>query len=153
MPSDWQKLRALSSRERWLLLQAIVLLPVIMLAQRCFGLRPIRAALRRFVRAESTVKRDEKPTLSRDTITRLVQVAANRGIGRPTCLHQSLVLWMLLRRYGFNAELWFGVRREMGTLEAHAWIEHQGNVLNDIDDVGARFASFPVAILPDSCKF
>jgi hypothetical protein len=57
-----------------------------------------------------------------------------------TCLRRSLVLWALLARAGEPAELRVGFRRERGAFEAHAWVEHQGRVLNDAPDVRKRYA-------------
>ena len=93
---------------------------------------------------------DERRTdLDRARATaRLVQAAARYGLFRPTCLPQSLVLWWLLRRQGLAGELRIGVRPEPSRLEAHAWVEFQGQPLNDGADVARRFAPFPREIIP-----
>jgi hypothetical protein len=50
---------------------------------------------------------------------------------------------MLLRRRGIASALRIGVRKgQTGSLEAHAWIECCGQVLNDRTDVHERFAAF-----------
>lgn len=75
-------------------------------------------------------------------IARLVAIAANHGLYRATCLRQSLALWWLLRRRGVAAELRLGVRKDQGELQAHAWIEHNGQALNDTQGVTASYAAF-----------
>lgn len=45
---------------------------------------------------------------------------------RYTCLHRSLVLFHLLRRAGRPVGLHIGVRKNDGTLQAHAWLVHDG---------------------------
>jgi hypothetical protein len=45
-------------------------------------------------------------------------------------------------------ELRIGVRKSAGALEAHAWVEYQGLVLNDRDDVCQRFAAFARPLVP-----
>jgi Transglutaminase-like superfamily len=52
-----------------------------------------------------------------------------------------VLLWLLNRR-GIPARLRIGVRKEEGELEAHAWIESGGVVLNDTADVSERYRPF-----------
>ena len=80
----------------------------------------------------------------------MVRAAAREGLGRPNCLSRSLVLWWLLARQGFPAELRIGARKKDGALEAHAWVELAGRVLGEDDDPHAQFAAFeqPVAAVP-----
>jgi hypothetical protein len=56
------------------------------------------------------------------------------------CLSQSLALAGWLTRRGINAELQIGVQSVGGTFAAHAWVEHNGGVINDEADIAARFA-------------
>ncbi len=83
---------------------------------------------------------------------KMVTVAAQRGPFRASCLPQSLVLWWLLRRQGIDNELRFGVRKNPDRLEAHAWVELQGTVLNERGDVNRRFIPFQRAIVPVEVK-
>jgi len=55
------------------------------------------------------------------------------------CLSQSLALARLLRRRGVTPTLRLGVRLAGPTFDAHAWVEHNGRVLNDTQDVHTRF--------------
>lgn len=58
--------------------------------------------------------------------------AASRNTGlRHTCLHRSLALWWLMRRRGVDVTLKIGARRCTDGLEAHAWVEHAGVIVND----------------------
>lgn len=50
-------------------------------------------------------------------------------------------MW-LLRRRRVSADLRLGAQLRDGGFAAHAWVEHDGTVLNDRPDVGGRFASF-----------
>jgi len=73
-------------------------------------------------------------------VAQLLRASGNAGLHPRNCLRESLVLWFLLRRKGFQPNLRLGVRREeAGDLEAHAWVELAGEVLNDDPDVGQRF--------------
>lgn len=140
----WQ----LSGADRWLLVQAFLALPLVALGLRFFGLRRLQARLQEGLTMPLPAD-DRRTDLDRARATaRLVQVAVRHGLFRPTCLPQSLVLWWLLRRQGIAGELHIGVRPEPNRLEAHAWVEFQGLVLNDSEDVARRFAPFPREIGP-----
>ena len=47
-----------------------------------------------------------------------------------SCLFKSIVLFKLLKRNGQNPVLHIGVKK-VGELEAHAWIEFEGKMLDD----------------------
>jgi hypothetical protein len=55
------------------------------------------------------------------------------------CLQRSLVLAWLLRREGISGQLRIGVRVSEAKLVAHAWIEVQGQPVNDSADYVATF--------------
>lgn len=69
-----------------------------------------------------------------------VGVAAWVARPRPTCLTRSLVLWSLLRDAGIPVRMRLGARlsRE-DLLEAHAWVEVEGEPVAEPMDVEARF--------------
>ena len=60
------------------------------------------------------------------------------------CLLESLALWYLLRRNGHDADLVLGARTLLGPLEAHAWVELEGKVLNDGPHVRQIYEPFEV---------
>jgi hypothetical protein len=149
MPSR-SRLWQLRPAERSSLAQALVLLPLTALALWLVGFRRWHAALARLAPAGAApAARDEGAEIARArAVARMVEAAARRGPCRATCLPRSLVLWWLLRRRGIDADLRIGVRKDAGRLEAHAWVELRGAVLNDGDDVRARYAAFGRAIVP-----
>lgn len=55
------------------------------------------------------------------------------------CLSRSIVLWWRLRRRGLAPDLRLGVSLAGGEFAAHAWVEHEGRVLNDTPDVARRY--------------
>ena len=147
---NWSKAWRLSAAERSALAQALALLPLTALALRVVGFRRCQAMLARLAPvAASPPGRDEVAVLGQArAVARMVEAAARRGPYRATCLPRSLALWWLLRRRGIDGDLRIGVRKEPGRFEAHAWVELRGVVLNDRDDVRARFAAFDRAVLP-----
>ncbi len=71
---------------------------------------------------------------------RLVAVAARNPKPWALCLQQSLALCLWLARQGIQLELKIGVRQEGAELDAHAWVEYCGEVLNDSPHVSGQFA-------------
>ena len=61
----------------------------------------------------------------------MVRLAATYGPFRTKCLPRAVVLWALLQRHGFDAEVQLGVRQAGRGLEAHAWVELDGVSLDE----------------------
>ena len=72
---------------------------------------------------------------------RLAKIAGRYVPTNGSCLRQSLLVWWLLRRRGVPAELRIGVQKQEG-FSAHAWVELDGQPVNDAPDVAERFAPF-----------
>jgi hypothetical protein len=145
---DLRRWRQLPPSQRRLLLRLLLLLPVVASAISIFGLARVRRVLLRLapdVPPNGSGKLPEARALGKT-----VDLAARRAIGRPACLPRSLTLWWLLRRRGIDSDLRIGVRTAGGSLKAHAWVEHAGQVVNDEDDVAQRFVPFEGVNLPAS---
>ena len=141
--------RSLAPWERRLLLRLTVLLPLIGGTLRLLGYNRTRALLERLSQAAKRPIPADPTTATADIaqrLARLVSIAANHGPYRATCLRQSLALWWLLRRRAIAADLRIGVRKEQGELQAHAWVEHHGQALNDGQGVTRSYAAFPPSI-------
>ena len=77
-------------------------------------------------------------------------VAAIGALFGARCLSRSIVLWHDLMSRGVDARVCLGVRLLPGsTLAAHAWVEVNGEAVNDSCDVFARYAVLP-SIFRDS---
>jgi hypothetical protein len=148
MKNNLKKAWQLSGAERWLLVQAFLALPLVSLGLRWFGLCWFQAMLQQFL-PKTSCEDERGADLDQARATaRLVRAAARYVFFRPTCLPQSIVLWWLLRRQGLGGDLRIGVKPEPSYLEAHAWVEFQGQPLNDSADVAWRFAPFPLEASP-----
>ena len=78
-------------------------------------------------------------------IARMV-TATSRYIPQATCLTQALTAQVLLGRYGHASNLRIGVARaEDGQLQAHAWVESDGQVvIGGSEDSLQQYVAFPV---------
>lgn len=143
--SKFQKFWQLSTQEKNLFLQACGLLPLAAIALHWFGLNTVLRGLQKITSAQPS--QESQPGSSHtfaqvQSTTYLVEVAAQNGIYRANCLQRSLVLWWLLYQQRINSNLRIGVSKAENTLLAHAWVEYQGNILNDRPDVGQTYKPF-----------
>jgi Transglutaminase-like superfamily len=137
MLRQWQKFHELSPQEKFLLLQALFLLPVNVLGLRVFGFRRWQAALEKLL-----AKRQPNSAIATaPDIARVVNLASAQMF-RAVCLPRSMTLWWMLGRRGIASELRIGVRKEADIFTAHAWLECQGIILNDSAEVGTDFTAF-----------
>jgi hypothetical protein len=72
-------------------------------------------------------------------LKRMVDMAARNHLYPMTCLRRALVLQSLLAKRQVHAEIRFGVRKELGTLQAHAWLEYQGREIGSSADALGQF--------------
>ena len=145
---NWEQWLDLAPWERLLLVRLVLLLPAIGAALHLLDFKRTRDLLARFAHSSEAPPAAEDAAMAdiAHRIARLVGIAANHGPYRATCLRQSLALWWLLRRRGIPAELRIGVRKDGGELQAHAWVEHQGQALNDMQRTTAAYAAFALSI-------
>ncbi len=130
--------------------QAACLLPLLAVARRICSLAIIQTGLSWLCRIRlhdssprSSPQRAQARLDFARHAARIVDAAAVRGITRANCLDRSLALWCLLRRRGIPAELRLGARPIAGGIRAHAWIELDGRVVNDLEEICRQFAPFP----------
>jgi len=65
--------------------------------------------------------------------------------GRPyggTCLDRAVLLWFLMRQRGLAGIIRIGVAFDDDRLDGHAWVEVNGTVVNDHQEVASRFIPF-----------
>ena len=135
------KFRQLSWDDRRLLFQSALLLPVVHLALLLLGYYRLREAIEKRIRLKPTpwpVSDAESLQRARQ-ISRIISIAAQYGFYRATCLRRSVLLWGFLRQEAIPSKVCFGVRRTAGQLEAHAWVEYQGRIVNDSSSIHERF--------------
>jgi hypothetical protein len=135
---------ALEPWERRMLIALLVLLPASGVALRLWGFKRCWRRLGGVGPSAAEGTRESRSAGVDDArrIARLVDIAACCGPYSANCLPQSLVLWWLLLRRGFPAELRIGVQHTRGQLVAHAWVEYEDQPVNGVPDSAKRFAAF-----------
>ncbi len=84
------------------------------------------------------------PSYTLAQLTWAVNLSTRCIPGGAKCLARSLTLQTLMKLHGYRSELRIGFAiGEKGQLEAHAWIEHQGQVVIGQLDGLSRFTLLP----------
>ena len=146
--SKWVRFLRLPGEERALLVRAALCLCWTLAGLRLLGFRRCRALLQR---VSPGPKEGEAygADRARQWTAKLVRAAASAERNfplQPNCLERSLALWWTLRSNGIPAELRIGGRKGGRGLEAHAWVERNGEVLNDTADVHQHYARFDAPV-------
>lgn len=131
-----QQLSQLTSAQRRALAHACVLIPWTLLRLHTRGYDRFRRSVDALPVHTSTSPEALRP------IGEAVNIAARHGPWACTCLPRSMVLHELLRRRGLGTQLRIGVRRDAGGIEAHAWVEYDGQPINDRPDVANDYLPF-----------
>lgn len=123
--------------------RASFLLPLVKISLRWQGYNGTYAFLQRRLPARPAPDDEQKDIPERVLrISRMVGAAQRHTPLKITCLEESLVLWYLLRGQGIRSRLRIGVRKIDARFEAHAWVEHEGQALNQPGQLHRHYAAF-----------
>jgi hypothetical protein len=134
-----RRLRAFDGEQRRISIAATAALPALHLIAQFGGLRAIRRVLR--VGSPSSTRVDGIAA-GKHLANPVATVASALRLDRRGCVARATFLWWLLRRRGIAAEVVIGSRMIDGRLEAHAWVEVDGSVIDDAPDVRERYPAF-----------
>ncbi len=144
----WQRYRRLNQNERRALHHSLLALPVISLGLHLTSFRRWQRALSHLSPApppQALPTSDSEWGPAR-TVARMVDAAGRHVWPHTRCLERSLTAWWLLRWKGLPVNLRIGVRKNNGILQAHAWLEISGVVLNDTAEIYRGYTAFERAI-------
>ena len=133
---------ACSSRERRLLGKAWLLLLLAGVALRCLSLPRVQKLLV----SRPGRSRQIGQAVAANRLAWLVRAAARFHPWKVGCLERSLVLQAILSGSGTRPEVRIGVRRDGGSLRAHAWVEIEGLPVGEAPDITTQFQPFPRAL-------
>ena len=118
-----------------MLLRAFVGLIVVDVRLRLFGLRRSIA----WTEPATAAKRPEAAARARRYADCIARTARHHFV-RARCLHQSLLLQRWLHEENVASDLRIGVAKADEALRAHAWVEIDGEVVNDAPQAVRAFA-------------
>ena len=119
----------LTGGDRYLLAITFILLGVIRLGLRLLPFGNLLKLLQKISNLNFYLPTLPENQISISKIVWAVNVATRYMPGSAKCLARALTTQVLMNSYGYHPELRIGVAKgEGGTLEAHAWIEYQGQV-------------------------
>jgi hypothetical protein len=147
-----QELKKLTWPERGSLFQAWVFLSLVSIGLRFGGFPKVKKTLERLAPIPDVAISLDSVSTGRG-LAPLIAAAAARNPFNPTCLPRSLTLWWMLRRRRMDCQLRLGVRKADAGVEAHAWVEARGQVLNDSPDVRDRFTAFDPVQWPEGARW
>lgn len=131
----------LDRQDRNLLVRAWLLLHLVRIGFRIVGFQRIRQLLVR--KTVDVPDRDEVSNLeAARRAAVLVAVAAKYSIGSPNCLARSLTSAVVLSNMNISSELRLGVKKSPNTPVFHAWVEVDGQVINDDPEVASEYIAF-----------
>lgn len=132
--------RAFSPAQRWAFCLAWCGLPLMWWAMKTRPLPRLHARL------TAQIRHLPPPTSAQlaeaHALGEAVNAAARHTPFAATCLSRSLVLLWMLGRRGVAADLRIGAQMSSGQLAAHAWVECDGQPVNDRADVAQAFTPF-----------
>lgn len=140
----WRSFRRLTTPEKFVVLEAATLLAITWLGLRLAGFRRWKIWIERSETAPALLHAAEAMGASSSSkanpkgaacYARLLNAAARHFPVRTNCLENALALYWLMRRHRIPAALRMGARKVDGRLEAHAWLEAEGIILDDSDPV------------------
>lgn len=153
----WERFRRFSALERQaqgLFVRALVALPLIRCSLRWRGFGATQAMLERLAANHPAPDRPAENYAA--LAARMVKAAGRHGLLRPSCLEESLAIWWLLARQGVRSEIRIGVPNDTQKLgsdfAAHAWIEHNGVALNEVEAPHRHYAAFDASFPRQSSR-
>ena len=135
---------------RTIFLRATAVLPVISVSLKMRGFRATQKYLLRFLPIARQTSQKNSTHIAGDLkrielISRMVNAAIRHAGHDSTCLEKSLALWWLLGRQEIASELRIGARKLEDKFEAHAWVERDGEALNEPQQEHRHYAAFDAA--------
>jgi hypothetical protein len=129
-----RKFLSLSLREKSLLTKAVMLVLAIRVGLTLLPFSTLQKLLSKGTKNHMDMEHERR--FSIDQVAWSV-AAASHCVPKATCLVQALVIQVLLLRQGYPGNLQIGVTKgDRGELQAHAWVESQGRMINSGSEIG-----------------
>ncbi|NEP52073.1 MAG: lasso peptide biosynthesis B2 protein [Moorea sp. SIO3C2] len=137
-----RKFLRLTSRERQLVINTFILLGLIRLGLWLLPFQRLRRLIAKISQPSPQSQGVNQTNLSK--IVGAVNLSSRYMPGGVKCLARALTTQVLMSRCGYSPQLRIGVAKgEGGKLEAHAWVENQGQVVIGYLRDLSRFTPLP----------
>ncbi|OLT60718.1 lasso peptide biosynthesis B2 protein [Moorena bouillonii] len=137
-----RKFLRLTSRERQLVINTFILLGLIRLGLWLLPFQTLRRLIAKISQPSLQAQGVNQTNLSK--IVGAVNLSSRYMPGGVKCLARALTTQVLMSRCGYSPQLRIGVAKgEGGKLEAHAWVENQGQVVIGYLKDLSRFTPLP----------
>ncbi|NEQ84588.1 MAG: lasso peptide biosynthesis B2 protein [Moorea sp. SIO2I5] len=137
-----RKFLRLTSRERQLVINTFILLGLIRLGLWLLPFQTLRRLVAKISQPSPLAQGVNQTNLSK--IVGAVNISSRYMPGGVKCLARALTTQVLMSRCGYSPQLRIGVAKgEGGKLEAHAWVENQGQVVIGYLRDLSRFTPLP----------
>jgi len=146
------KYKRLKPPGRRILATILFSLPLVHLSIQLMGLSRTQTILSFFqknIPAEPPI--DLRPRLAR--ARHIIRYTRLHGPFKGNCLSRSVLMQLLLQNQGISSQMIIGVRFDNAEFKAHAWLERDGNPLNERRDVRQRFSVMGSNRLPKETQF
>jgi hypothetical protein len=124
----FRKFFSLNRSDRHLLISTFILLGLVRLGLWLLPFKTLRQLLSAISRESVKFQKVDRTDL--DKIVGAVNLSSCYMPVRVKCLARALTTQVIMSRYGYSSQLQIGVAKgKQGHLEAHAWVEHQEQVV------------------------
>jgi hypothetical protein len=137
MTGRLRTLLSFSARDWLLFIQAWSLLLIVDIALRTLPFRKVQHWIASAHPMKGANEDQALTAIQRSSL--FLDRAARYHLYPMTCLRRALGLHWLLSKQGIHADLHFGVRREQGKLQAHAWLEYKGQPIDARDALPQQY--------------
>lgn len=157
-PTIYQKYQTfirLSGRAKLLSLELIILLPLIHLLLKLWGLKSTKRFLTNVISRWKISRQTEDEQVLVQEITHCTHMLERNLRTHPNCLRKSLAVHCLLHQFGHRSSLQLGLLPDENSTDhhaAHAWVEYNGKNITDsvASPPSTPLRSFNVQFLSDT---
>lgn len=138
----WNRLRNVRAGEWILLAKMSGMLGAVLVLQKIVSLPTLVSLF------DPVPNRSDRLRVSPQRLIHLVNNVVCAGLRDSYCMKRSLLLFHFLRRWGYDARVYFGVVKAEGALKGHAWVNLDGAPVAEWRDPRERFTvtySYPQA--------
>lgn len=135
----WQTLREINPLQRRYFLKAVIVHWISLSAIRTVGFGKYFQWINQLLARQASANRSINGVSSQIQKAMIIEKACRYTSHSSTCLSRSITIYWIMQRQNIPVDLQIGFRIREKILEGHAWIELDGQVLNDDGEVQSLY--------------